>query len=518
MSGNAFPRRHFIELAAAGMGAVALGSNLTATRVQAQSTGKRGGTLTMAITGDPKTLDVHRSTLDVLRHTVRSMVFESLVFVEPTLRVRPALATAWQTSPDGLTVTFTLRRGVKFHDGSGFTARDVAFTIRRVQNAATASQYAPQVSAVKQVEIADPYTVRLRLSAPTPALITNLLFIPIVGEQSIASIDKHPIGTGPFKFVQWIPGNHIRLSRNPDYYVKGLPLVDAIEMRPMGDEQTRITNLQTGAVLLDESMDATDVKQVRAFPNARVLATEPITLYEIFQINTQRSPFTDKRVRQALSYAFDRESYVKSFWYDLARPGDNPFVKEMPAYLPGSDGTYAFDLQKAGSLLEAAGFSRANPLKAEILSPLGYSSLHTMAVLLQANLNKLGHTVTVRDLELSAWVDRISAHPNFDVTTDNYNTVPEDPGGMFNSDNLAPSFNINRFNPPGYAGLVKQAASEVNPQQRIQLYQQLQKLLLDEQPMIVVDHIPNLLGASKKVSGLVLGPSGIWDYSRLSIA
>ena len=101
MSGNAIPRRNFIELAAASIGAVALGSNLTATRVQAQSTGKRGGTLTMAITGDPKTLDVHRSTLDVLRHTVRSMVFESLVFVEPTLHVRPALATAWQASPDG---------------------------------------------------------------------------------------------------------------------------------------------------------------------------------------------------------------------------------------------------------------------------------------------------------------------------------------------------------------------------------------------------------------------------------
>src|SRR5215831_16224981 len=128
MSGEAIPRRNFIGLAAAGISAVALGSSLTAARAPGEGAGKRGGTLTMAITGDPKTLDVHRSTLDVLRHTVRSMVFESLVFVEPTLHVRPALATAWQVSPDGLTVAFTLRRGVKFHDGSAFTARDVAFT------------------------------------------------------------------------------------------------------------------------------------------------------------------------------------------------------------------------------------------------------------------------------------------------------------------------------------------------------------------------------------------------------
>ena len=167
--------------------------------------------------------------------------------------------------------------------------------------------------------------------------------------------------------------------------------------------------------------------------------------------------------------------------------------------------------------MKAAGFSRSKPLKMEVLSPLGFSTLHTMAVLLQNNLNQLGHNVTVRDLELSAWVDRISTKADFDVTTDNYNTVPQDPGGMFNSDNLAPAFNINRFNPPGYAALVTKAATEVNAQRRIQLYHQLQSLLLDEQPLVVVDHFPNLLGAAKSVGGLILGPAGIWDYSRVSI-
>jgi len=510
-------RRDFVRLGAAGAGATVLAPQLARLEAFAAAGGMRGGMLTMATTSDPKTLDVHRSTLDVLRHTVRSMVFEALVFIEPTLQVRSSLATSWRVSSDGMTVTFSLRKGVKFHDGAAFTAKDVAFTIKRVQDPATASQYAPQVGAVKQVEIVDPYTVRLHLSAPTPALVTNLLFVPIVSEQSVGSIEKHPVGTGPFKFVEWIPGDHLTVARNADYYVPGLPLLDQIVMKPMEDEQARLTNLQTGAVLLTESLDPADVKQVRGLPNARVLASAPIALYEIFQINTQRAPFSDKRVRQALSYAFDRESYVNSFWYGLARPGDNPFVKEMPAYLPGSDDVYKFDLQKAAALLQAAGFSRAHPLKVEILNWLGLATLHSMAVLLQANLNKLGHSCTVRDLEASALVDRISAHANYDITTDNYNTVPEDPGGMFNSDNLAPKFNINRFNPPGYAALVQQAASETDAQQRIQLYRKLQQLLLDQQPMIVIDHFPNLLGASKKANGLVLGPSGIWDYSRVTV-
>jgi len=516
MHNESISRRDFVRLTVGGVGALGLAPSFTHAAFAA-SPGTRGGTLTMALTSDPKTLDVHRSTLDVLRHTVRSTIFDALVYIEPNLQVRPALATSWQVSPDGLTVTFALRKNVKFHDGAAFTAKDVAFTIKRVQDPAIASQYAPQVAAVKQVEVVDPYTVRLHLSAPTPALVTNLLFVPIVSEQSVGSIEKHPVGTGPFAFVEWIPGNHLTVSRNANYYVAGLPLIDGIVMRPMSDDQTRITNIQTGAILLSESMDPADVKQVQSFANARVLASAPITLYEIFQINTQRAPFSDKRVRQALSYAFDRDSYVRSFWYGLARAGNNPFVKEMPAYLAGSDDVYKFDLQKAAALLEAAGFSRAHPLKMEILNWLGLATLHSMAVLLQANLNKLGHNVTVRDMEASALVDRISAHADFDITTDNYNTVPEDPGGMFNSDNLAPKFNINRFNPPGYAALVQQAASATNGPQRIQLYHNLQKLLLDEQPMIVIDHIPNLLAASKKVNGLVIGPSGIWDYSRVTI-
>jgi ABC-type transport system substrate-binding protein len=517
MSDELISRRGFVQLTAAGVGAVAGGSDLLAAPALAESTLKRGGTLTMGLSGDFKTLDPHRSTLDVLRHTIRSMVFESLVFIGPDLKVRPVLAQSWHVSPDGKTVSFNLRKGVKFHDGTPFTAQDVAFTIHRVQNPATASQFAQQVATVKRVEVVDAYTVRLHLSGPTPALVANLLQVNIVSHKNIGQIEKHPVGTGPFKFVEWIPGSHIKVVRNPQYYIRGLPLLDGILMRPLTDPQTRLTNLQTGTVLLLEFIGPTDVQQVRRFSNARVLATKPITLYEIFQINTQRAPFNDKRVRQALSYAFDRKSYARSFWPGLARPGDNPFVKEMPAYLPGSDNKYTFDVSRADALLKAAGFSGSNPFKMEILNPAGFDTLRAMSILLQDNLNKLGHNVTVRDLELSAWIDRISAHANFDITTDFYNTVPEDPGGMFNSDNLAPKFNINRFNSPTYSAMVQKAATEPNQHKRIQLYRQLQRLLLDEVPMIVVDHIPNLLAGNKRVRGLVLGPSGIWDYKHVSI-
>jgi peptide/nickel transport system substrate-binding protein len=477
---------------------------------------KVGGTLTVAQPGEPKTLDPHRSTLDVFRHGVRSAVFDSLTWVNPiTLKVEPKLARSWTISPDGKQVTLKLASGVTFHDGTPFTANDVAFTIKRVHDPKIQSQFAPQVATVTSVDVLDDTTARLNLSAPTPPLLANLLQVQIVNEKSIGQVEQKPIGTGPFTFVEWVPGDHLTMAKYADYWQKGTPIVDQVILKNVPDAEARLANLRASSVQLVDGIDAKDVAQVKGFDNGYVFTSKPINLYEIFQINTKKKPMDDKRVRQALSYAFDRKSYVKKFWFGYARVSATPFVKEMPAYLAGADARYPFDLDKSAFLLKQAGFSKQKPLSIEIVSPLGYPTLHAMAVLLQDNLNKLGHKVTVRDLEISAWIDKIAAHPTFDVTTDNYNTVPEDPAGMFNSDNLAPAGNINRWNPPGYAKAVAAAASELNPQKRIARYRALQRLLLEEVPMIVIDHYPLIMAANKDVRGLVLGPSGLYDWTKV---
>jgi peptide/nickel transport system substrate-binding protein len=482
-------------------------------------TAAAGGTLSVAQPGEPKTLDPHRSTLDVFRHSVRSAVFDSLTWVDPvTLAVQPKLAQSWTISKDGKTVTFKLRSGVTWHDGTPFTAKDVAYTIKRVQDPKIASQFASQVASVKSVDVPDDTTAVFNLSAPTPPLLANLLQVQIVSENSIASIETKPIGTGPFQFVEFVPGDHLTLQKYDKYWVSGTPLLDQLIFKNVPDAQSRLAQLRAGTVQMIDGIDPKDIKQAKSFPNAYVFTSKPINLYEIFQINTKRAPFSDKRVRQALSYAFDRKSYLKNFWYGYARLSDGPFVKEMPAYLPGVDSVYKFDLKKAAALLKQAGFSKSNPLKMEILSIVGYPTLKAMAVLLQANLNKLGHKVTITELDISPWIDRIASHPDFDITVDNYNTVPEDPAGMFNSDNLAPKNNINMWNPPGYSALVDRAASEQNPRKRNALYRQLQKLILDEQPMITIDHIPIIIAAAKNVKGVKLGPSGIYDWSRAEIS
>lgn len=471
----------------------------------------------VGISSDIKTLDPQMSPIDVFRHTVRSTVFEALVFISPdTLKPEPMLAESWKVSDDGLSVTFKLQRGATWHNGAAFTAADVVYSIKRVKDPKVGSPFAPQVEAVSGVEAVDDHTVRMTLSNTVPGILANLAVIQIVNEATIADIATKPIGTGPFKFVEWAPGNHIRVERYDHYRIAGLPKLKNLVWRIVPDSQARLAGLQDGTLQMVALVEGKDVIQARGM-GIGVIQTKPYVLYENFNINTKRAPFDDKRVRQALAYAFDRESYAKTVWFGLARPTINPVPPEMATYWEKSGSLYPYDLKKAAKLLAEAGFTKDKPLKMEILTIQGFDSLKSMALLLQDNLNRIGHQVSVRELDVTVWIDRILTKPDYDITTDNFNTGPEDPASMFNSPNLAPKSNVNRWNPPGYAELVAKAAAEMDDKKRIALYQQLQELILDEMPQITVDHLPLFFLGNGPAGSLIIGPSGIDDYRQISL-
>lgn len=476
---------------------------------------QEGGDLVVGISSDISTLDPQMSPIDVFRHTIRSTVFEALVFINPeTLSADPLLADSWETSADGLTITFKLKSGVTWHNGSPFTAADVVYSIKRVQDTATGSPFAPQLAAVSGVEATDDQTVVLTLANTVPGILANLAVIQIVNEASIGAITTAPVGTGPFKFVNWAPGDHIRVEAYAEH--RSPAKVGAIEWRIVPDSQARLAGLQDGTLSMVALVEGKDVVQAQA-AGIGIIQTKPYILYENFNINTKRAPFDDKRVRQALAHAFDREGYAKTIWFGFARPTINPVPPEMATYLPDSAAQYPFDLDKAAALLAEAGFTAEKPLTMEILTIQGFDTLKSMALLLQDTLNRIGHKVTVRELEVTVWIDRILTKPDFDITTDNFNTGPEDAASMFNSPNLAPASNVNQWNPPGYADLVAAAASENDPAKRIELYQQLQTLILDEMPQITINHLPLFFLGNEASNALVIGPSGIDDYTRIAL-
>ena len=474
-----------------------------------------GGELVVGISSDINTLDPQMSPSDVFRHTIRSTVFEALVFINPeTLQADPMLAESWEIAPDGLSATFRLRPGVTWHDGTPFTAADVVYSYKRVQDTAVGSPFSPQLAAVSNVEALDDLTVKLTLANTVPGLLSNLAVVQIVKEGNIADINTAPVGTGPFRFASWAPGDRIRVERYAGH--RSPPMVEAIEWRIVPDSQARLAGMQDGTLHMVALADGKEVIQAQG-AGIGVIQTKPYILYENFNINTKRAPFDDKRVRQALAYAFDREAYARTVWFGFARPTINPVPPEMPTYLPESAGMYPFDLDKAAALLAEAGFTGDNPLKMEILTIQGFDTLKSMALILQDNLNRLGHQVTVRELEATVWIDRILNNPDYDISSDNFNTGPEDPASMFNSPNLAPDANVNLWNPEGYADLVARAGAEIDPARQVELYQELQALILEEMPQITVNHLPLFFLGSGGAEALVIGPSGIDDYTKVTL-
>ena len=505
--------------AVAGASSGALGTLLdpiTANAATRRMVGSTATTLFMSLAGDLDSMDPHTQTLYTFYDSVKTTVFNALVAIDQNSKFVPSLAASWDISPSFTQVTFHLRPGVKFHDGTPFDSSAVAFNIQRIQAKATASSFQPNVAAISKVLTPDANTVVFHLSSASPAILSNLLAVNFISPNSVGTISKIPVGTGPFKFKQWVPGDHITVVKNDDYFLPGVPKLDSITFKVVPDPQVALAALQTGAIQLVDQLSPENVAIASHFSNAQIIKSTPSLAFEQFNFNTRRPPFNNKIVRQAISYAFDRKSFVDTFWAGLAVPSTDPVNPTSPYYLPGANSLYTYDLAKTVQLLKQAGFTDKKPLTMQIIGPTGYPTLHDAAILLQSTLTGLGHKVTVEDLDLATWLDRIVTTSNFDITTNLYGERGPDPTGLFNANDYAPT-NWLGFDPPGYAALLQKAASETNMSERIKLYQQIQTFVLEEMPTIVIDHTPELLAGSSAVSGFVIQPDNLYDFSHVSL-
>jgi peptide/nickel transport system substrate-binding protein len=510
----------YAALAGAGAGLVSVTGPLTNAAQAQDATPVAGGTLNVGVAAELKVLDPHITTLAAYATTLRFTIFETLVEADDQGNYIPSLADSWEFGEDGLSLTLNLVQGAKFHNGKDFTAEDVAFTVDRIKDPDLASQFAPQVEAVSEVEIVDDHTVVLHFETPTPAILDYLLNVQIVTEQDIEGIGELPIGTGPFMFGEWVLNDHITLQKFPDYRVAGLPYLDELVFRPVIDVDTRLTNLQAGSLDLIEQPAPKDAERIKGDANLQLIETPPTSKYDNIQINTQNELMSNAKVRQAMSFAFDRESYVRDILYGFGSPAVCPFPANNWAFDAAVCDPYlAFDLEKAGQLLEEAGHPGGQGLEGiEILSPLGYPELKAAAVLLQANLGALGIAATVTELEIAAWVDRIATAPDFVMTTDTYGYGDSDPSTFFTRDNLNPDTNIHQFQNEEYARLIAEGASTIDEEARKEIYAQVLQILMDEMPGFLIAHRVDLFAAKQSVQGFNPGPLIRHHYEKTSIA
>ncbi|MBX3569177.1 MAG: ABC transporter substrate-binding protein [Rhizobiaceae bacterium] len=489
----------------------------------------QGGTITHALASFPTNLASFLST-GTPQNTVCPKIFEGLIAYDFDIKPMPALAESWEMSPDGLTYTFKLRSGVKWHDGQDFSSADVAFSI------ATLKEVHPRgrntFSTVTAVETPDATTAIFKLSAPKPFLLAALAGseTPMIPKHLYEGTDlkenphnNNPVGTGPFKFNSWEVGNYIILDKNPDYWDKPKPYVDRVIFRTFTDIGSRVVGLESGEVDLasSEVVPIADLARLAAMEHLAVndngFAYVP-TIANL-HFNLMRKEFADKRVRQAVAYMIDREFVAKALWYGRAIPNYGPFSPLSKQWYATDLPTYPNDQAKAEALLDEAGFPKDGSGKRFSVTLDFYPdepAYRTEVEYVKQQLGKVGIEVTIRSQDVSAYVKRIFTDHDFDFTADGYSTQ-FDPAVGVQRYYYSPLYNkgIPFVNPLGYNNpevdkLLEDASIEVDEKKRYDLYYKFQHIIADELPVLPLVGPVKFAVYNKRVQDAIVTSNGVF--------
>ena len=328
---------------------------LVATGVSAFAAG--GQPLIMAVAVEPETMDPH-----LYSSTVASMTFlhmlQGLVRLTVDLDVVPELATSWEVAEDRVTWTFHLRRGVKFHDGTPFNAQAVKFNFETVAFAYPPVRRTEMFAAfIKSLEVVDEYTVRIITREPFGPMLQYLahpasaIMSAAHRKDPEANPDRHPVGTGPFRFVEWIAGDRLVFERNEEYWGE-LPEIERVIVKPVPEAAARVMMLETGEAHVIVAPEPHDVPLLEATPGVTVYAI-PETRTSFALMNNERWPFSDIRVRHALNHAVDVEAIVEHLFGGFGEPLTSPLPSTMWGHV--SIGDFEYDPERARELLREAG-------------------------------------------------------------------------------------------------------------------------------------------------------------------
>jgi peptide/nickel transport system substrate-binding protein len=486
--------------------AVALAA-LAAAALGAAQGPQPGGTLRVGLQGDFATLDPHMSTSAVDRD-VYYQLYNTLVGLDANLNIVPELAESWE-QPDALSYVFRLRKGVKFHDGTDFTAEAVRWNVERMVNPATGSIRRSELGNIKSVDVLDAHAVRFNLKEPDGALLSTLT--DRAGMMvSRAAVEKHgkdfartPVGTGPFQFVEWVKDDQLRVKRFAGYWRKGAPYLDEVVYKPIPDHTVKLTALRTGALDLIDELPPKDVAPLKANPKLRVLET-PGLGYRRIELNTTRPPFSAKPLRQAVAWAVNREAIHRAVFFATGAVAQGPIPPRSWAYepLPGYGGTpdAARVKQKLAEGGQPGGFRFT-------LNIVNTPVAQKQAQIVQDNLKRVGVEMEIALLEVGAWIEKRKAG-QFDAAESLWSGRPDPDGNMFSHLTTGGANNWGKYSNPKVDELLHQARSSGSQADRKRLYGEAVRILVDDSPLVFLHHDAWTKAWDEKVQGYVEIPDG----------
>ena len=464
---------------------------------------------------------------DSASHGIASMIYNGLVKYDKNLNIAGDLAESWDISPDGLVITFHLRKNVTWHDGAPFTADDVLYTYQVTIDPKTPTAYAGDFLKVKKAEVIDPYTFRATYGKPfAPSLMSwSNAILPrhlLIGKDiSRSPLARRPVGTGPYMLKEWVGGQKIALLSNPDYF-EGRPYIDGYIMRIIPDMATMFLELRAGGI---DRMGLTPLQFTRQTENNLLRKNFNKYRYLSFSYtylgyNLKNPVFADKRVRQAISYMINREEIIEGVLLGLGQKATGPYKPGSWAY-NSKVKSYPYNPQKARELLAEAGWRDTDgdgnldrygqPFAFEIITNQGNEMRSKCAEIIQRRLAEIGIKVKIRIIEWAAFVNDFINKRKFDATILGW-TIPLDPDiyDVWHSSKTAPQeLNFISYKNSEVDELLEKGRSTFDQKVRKEYYDRVQELLAEEQPyafLYVPDALPII---NSRFRGVEPAPLGI---------
>jgi len=507
-------RREFVQALAAATALFTFGGSTAralaaaetrAADIDAQAKPRHGGTLNVALTGQPDQFDPATSTV-YTSVQIYDNIFDNLVQMDAHGNFTPGLATRWRQL-DSKTWEFDLVRDAVFHNGEHFTAHDVAYTINRILNPATGSSQIADFNQIKRVEVVDNYTVRFHLKAPYGPLLTSLAIAAYIqNEKAVKTLDprRHPVGTGPFMFKEWVTNDHITLVRNPHYWRQGGPYVDRIVFRGSPVDESRLAALQSGEFNWVDAVPLQDVKRLRGSKNPVYLTSSNAGNPDFLGIVVERPPFNNKKLRQAIAWAVDKRAILAVAYFGVGEVGSQEVGSGNRFYTADDPYRHGPDLAKAQQLVKEAGYGSG--LKIEYLGLPQYPELLKTGEILKEQLAQIGITMTITQLEVTVWVKRLTQR-QYQITSI-YAAGTVDPD-TFYSEELTRNgpYNFTGYNNPRLDALVQQARQNTDAAQRKALYSKVRQIVWDDAPYIFAHYETLNYAMNPHVSGTQILPT-----------
>ena len=473
-------------------------------------------TLVMVIESSPTNLDP-RVGIDAQSERIDSLIFDDLLSRGDDLNVAPGLAEQWET-PDPLTYIFHLRRGVTFHNGQPLTSRDVKWTFDSLLQGKIRSTKSAVYRFVDRIDAPDDATVIFRTKEPTSTLLSNLSdgAIGIVPYGSGDEMSRHPIGSGPFKFVSAETDRDVVLERNDNYWNEKAKLT-RVRFAVVPDATTEALELRKGSG--DVVINSLTPDTVFTLAQEKNLQVEhgAGTRLAYLGFNLRDPILKDRRVRQAIAFALDRQPMIEYLWHGQAQPARSVLPTQSWAF-DGDVPSYEHDLSKAGQLLDAAGYPAVNGVRFHITMKTSTDeNTRLMVAVIQQQLREVGIALDIRSFEFATFFADVQ-HGAFQMYGLRWVGGNEDPDIFeyaFHSAKFPPNgANRGYYSNPKVDALIDKARREADQKQRKALYAEVQLTLATDLPYINLWYLDNVLVHTRRVKNLKLDPPGSYAFLR----